>query len=404
MSLATTFSALKHRNYRLWFWGQMVSLFGTWMQSTAQSYLIFQLTGSPVYLGYVAFAAGVPTWLLMLYGGVIADRVPRRDLLVITQTSMMGLAFILGGLTFTGLVQPWHIIALAFALGIANAFDAPARQSFVLEMVQREDLVNAIALNSAMFNTATAVGPAVAGLTYALLGPGWCFMLNGASFIAVIGALLLMHITLQPKPARRNSAIEDLKEGVRYVASHTVIRSLIALVGAISLFGVSAFTLIPAWAVTVLGGDATTNGLLVSARGVGAMSGALLIASLGNFTWRGKLLTAGTFVFPAMMLVFAQMRWLPLSLLTLVGTGMAQILILNLANSLLQTQVSDELRGRVMGIYSLIFFGLMPIGGLLAGVLADLIDEPSTVMLGAGISLVVVVLIRLLVPRLQALE
>jgi len=382
----------------------MVSLFGTWMQSTAQSYLIFELTRSPVYLGYVAFAAGVPTWLFMLYGGVIADRMPRRDLLVITQTGMMLLAFVLAGLTFTGLVQPWHIIVLAFALGIANAFDAPARQSFVLEMVEREDLVNAIALNSAMFNTATAVGPAVAGLTYALLGPGWCFLLNGASFLAVIAALLLMHITLQPKPAQRNSAVEDLKEGVRYVTTHTVIRSLIALVGAISFFGVSAFTLIPAWAVTVLGGDATTNGLLVSARGLGAMSGALLIASLGNFAWRGKLLTLGTFVFPAMMLLFAQMRALPLSLLTLAGTGTAQILILNLANSLLQTQVTDELRGRVMGIYSLIFFGLMPIGGLLAGVLADLAGEPTTVMLGAGLSLAFAMLIRLRVRELQALQ
>jgi MFS family permease len=187
-----TFAALKHSNYRLWFQGQLVSLFGTWMQTTAQGFLVFELTHSPEYLGYVGFAAGIPTWLFTLYGGVIADRVPRRTLLTVTQTSMMVLAFILAGLVFSHLVQPWHILALAFLLGVANSFDAPARQAFVGEMVAREDLTNAIALNATMFHMATAVGPAVAGFTYALFGPGWCFTLNGLSFIAVIAALRIV--------------------------------------------------------------------------------------------------------------------------------------------------------------------------------------------------------------------
>ncbi len=237
-----TFAAFKYRNYRLWFVGQLVSLFGTWMQITAQGYLVFQLTNSPVYLGYVAFASGIPAWLFTLYGGVIADRMSRRALLVITQAAMLVLAFILAMLTFTGWVQPWQIVVLAFLLGIANAFDAPARQAFVLEMVERQDLTNAIALNATMFNAATAVGPAVAGITYAAFGPAWCFTLNGVSFIAIIVALLMMRIKPQAMPARCVSAASDVMEGLRYVVAHPVIRALIGLVGVLSLFGVSLFT------------------------------------------------------------------------------------------------------------------------------------------------------------------
>jgi len=208
-------------------------------------------------------------------------------------------------LTFSGLVQPWYIVVLAFCLGIANAFDAPTRQSFVLEMVEREDLTNAIALNSTMFNTATAVGPAVAGLTYALVGPAWCFTLNGLSFIAVIIALLLMKLKPMSTAARNTSVVSDLKNGLRYVASHEIIRMLIGYLGIVSLFGFSIVTLIPAWAVEILGGDATTNGLLLSARGVGALAGALMIASLGRFRFKGRVLTLGSFVLPSVLLIFA---------------------------------------------------------------------------------------------------
>ena len=192
--LDRTFAALKYPNYRLWFAGQLASLVGTWMQSTAQGFLIFQLTDSPAYLGLVEFVSDIPSWVFMLYGGVIADRMPRRTLLVITQTAMLVLAFILAALTFAGLVQPWQIVLLAFLLGVAHAFDTPARQAFVLEMIEREDLGNAIALNATMFQSAVVVGPAVAGITYALLGPAWCFTINGISFIAVIVALLKMRL------------------------------------------------------------------------------------------------------------------------------------------------------------------------------------------------------------------
>lgn len=403
-SWGQTFAAFKHRNYRLWFAGQLVSLVGTWMQTTAEGYLMFQLTHSPVYLGYVGFAAGLPSWLFMLYGGVIADRLPRRNLLLLTQSTMMVMPIILAVLTFTHLVQPWHIILLALGLGIANAFDAPARQAFVVEMVGREDLHNAIALNSSMFNLSMVVGPAAAGLTYAWVGPAWCFTLNGLSFVAVIGALLLMRIQPTVVSKRSAAALEDLKEGIRYTLSHVAIRTLVSMATVVSLFGLAFMTLMPAWATDVLGGDATTNGMLLAARGVGALIGALMIAALGRFKSKGKLLTLGSFVFPLFVLLFAQTRHLPWSMVMLVGAGWGFMILFNLANTLLQTLVSDELRGRVISIYTLGFFGLMPLGALLAGWAAALIGEPNTVTLSALVSLAFAGWLWLRVPQLRKLE
>jgi MFS family permease len=399
-----TFAALKYRSYRLWFFGQLISLFGTWMQSAAQGYLIFQLTQSPVYLGYVSFAAGVPTWLFTLYGGVVADRMSRRTMLIITQSAMMVLAFVLALLTFTGVVQPWHILVMAALLGVAQAFDAPARQAFVLEMVEREDLTNAVALNAMMFNSAVAVGPAVGGLTYAAFGPGWCFTLNGLSFIAVIIALGLMRLKALPPVEQRGSTMMELREGLRYVVQHANIGVLIALIGVSGLFGVSLFNLFPAWAVDVLHGNEMTNGLLLSARGAGALIGALFIASLGRFKFKGRLVTLGSFAFPSLLLAFSAMRWLPLSLLLLLGVGCAQVLSFNLINALVQTQSDDRYRGRVMGLYSLVFFGSMPIGGLLAGAIAQQTSAPVAVLLGGSILLLIAVLVWLFIPRLRRLE
>jgi MFS family permease len=399
-----TFTALKYYNYRLWFIGQLVSLFGTWMQSTAQGFLVFQLTNSPAYLGYVGFAAGLPTWLFTLYGGVIADRISRRKLLLLTQTSMMVLAFVLTALTFSGRVQPWHIIVLAFFLGIANAFDAPARQSFVLEMVEREDLTNAIALNSLMFNTATAIGPAVAGITYALFGPGWCFAINGLSFIAVIIALSLMRLEPMMPAAQRNSVLHDLKEGFRYVAAQNIIRVIILNLGIVSLFGLGFSTLTPAWAVQVLGGDSTTNGYLQSARGFGALVSALMIASLGRFKTKGRLWTVGSFTMPLVLLIFSTTRYLPLSLLVLLCVGWSLMVLMNMSNALVQTQVADHLRGRVMGIYTLTFFGFMPVGSLVNGTLATKIGAPLTLVINASVLLLVAGVIWWRVPKLRQME
>ena len=396
-----TFAALKHYNYRLWFGGQVVSLVGTWMQSTAQGYLIYQITGSPFYLGLVGFVGGAPSLLFTLFGGVIADRLPRRMLLVITQTSMMVLAFILAVLTFTHTVQPWHILVLAFLLGVANAFDAPARTSFVLELVSRENMTNAIALNSTMFNIATVVGPSVAGLPYAAIGPAWCFTLNGLSFIAVIVALLLMRIKLEPKPVRRAAALAELGEGIRYVLKNRMILSLIGSVGIVSIFGIGMMNLLPAWATDVLHGDVTTNGWLVSARGLGSMISALMLAYWGLRKLRGRMWTAGTFVMPVMLFVFAWIRLVPLSLIALLGVGWGFMMVTNNAQAVVQSLVPDNLRGRVMGVYTLVFFGSMPIGALLAGTTAGKIGEPITVMAGAVLLLVMAIAAWIFLPEIR---
>jgi MFS family permease len=398
------FAALSHPNYRMWFLGQMTSLFGTWMQSTAQGYLVFELTRSPAYLGYVSFASGAAMWVFTLYGGVIADRVPRRSLLVVTQGLSMALAFILSALTFTRVVAPWHIIVLAFSLGVVNAFDVPARQSFVIEMVGREDLTSAIALNATMFNAAVAAGPAIGGLTYALFGPGWCFAINGISFIAAIAALLSMRMAPSLPPSRRSSALVEIREGLRAVRNDRAILALVILVGAASMFGMSSITLMPAWAVRVLNGDARTNGVLQSARGLGALAAALGIAALGRFRFRGLLLTAGSILFPAMLAVFSFTRALPASLTVLLVVGAANITINSLANSLVQTRTPDELRGRVMSIYNLFFMGLLPVGALLAGAIAEKGGAPLAVLVGAGGTLACATAIGIAVPSLRKAE
>ena len=404
LSARDTFAALQYPNYRLWFFGQMFSLMGTWMQATAQGFLVFELTGSPQYLGYVGFAAGLPSWLFMLYGGLVADRMPRRSLLMITQAAMMLLAFSLAALTFTGKVQAWMIVVMAFLLGVANAFDAPSRLAFVNEMVDRKDMTNAIALNATMFNTATAVGPAIGGLVYTAVGPAWCFLLNGVSFLAVIGALAMMHIRYTAPVTARRSALKGIQEGFRYVGSQAIVRTVILNVLVVSLFGISFVTLMPAWAVDVLGGDATTNGYLQSARGIGALAGALMLASLSGVVSKGRMITVGGFVFPLMLLIFAKITTLPLSLLLLMGIGWGFMIFINSCNALVQSLVPDELRGRVMSIYTLVFFGFMPLGSLLAGAAAERIGVPSAVMLGAIIVFLFAGLVYWRVPGLRRSE
>ena len=396
-----TFAALRYPNYRLWFQGQVVSLLGTWMQTTAQGFLIYELTRSPAYLGYVGFAAGVPTWLLTLYGGVVADRVSRRALMIITQAAMMVFAFILAALTFLHVVQPWHVLVLSFLLGVANSFDAPARQAFVGEMVDREDLTNAIALNATMFHTATAIGPAVAGITYALFGPGWCFTINGVSFIAVIVALKMMKLKPHFRPAAAGSAFSELKEGVLYVVRHDVVRVVIGIIAVNSMFTLSLNTLVPAWSVSVLGGDATTNGFLYSARGVGSLIGALMIATLGRISYRGKLVTFGSFVTPLLLMTFAAFHWLPASLLILGGIGIGTIMVMNLANALVQTSTPENLRGRVMGAYTWIFFGFMPVGSLWTGEMAARVGLSEAVVINGSLALLAAVVVWVFFPHLR---
>jgi MFS family permease len=399
-----TFIALSYPNYRLWFIGQIVSLIGTWMQATAQGYLIYQITKSDAFLGYVSFANGLPILLFTLFGGVVADRIPRRRLIVITQTSMMILAFILAALTFTNLVQPWHIIVLAFLLGTANAFETPARQSFVAEMVDRKDMTNAIALNSTMFNIGTVVGPAVAGLVYAWLGPGWCFTINGISFIAVIFALLLMKLSGILNQSSGKSAFNELKEGVIYSWQEKTIRALLANLAVVGIIAFGLLALLPAWSVDVLKGNVTTNGLLLSARGIGSLIGALMIAYIGSGGTRGKIWAIGYFFSPIFFMIFAFIHVVSLSLAVMVCVGWAVMAMINTTNALVQYQVPDQLRGRVMGVYSLVFMGGSSVGALFAGLVAQRVGEPITVMVFSCIMMVMFIIAFINNPNLRKLN
>lgn len=386
-NIGKTFTSLKSPNFRLWFIGQVVSLVGTWMQSTAQGYLIYELTQSAAYLGIVAFANGFPMILFTLIGGITADRFSKRKVIVIAQAAMMVLAAILAFLAFTHLIQPWHIVVLAFLLGVANAFDAPARQAFVVEMVDRENLANAIALNSTIFNLGTVIGPAIAGLVYAWLGPAWCFTINAVSFIAVIIALLLMKLSPRVIQPAKGSPIKNLSEGLKFVVNEPRIRFLLIYVGILSVFGFSLMTLMPAWAVKVLGGDVRLNGLMLSARGVGSLIGALMIAYISSHLTRSKVWQIGWYLMPFALFVFAILRWIPGSLLLLVLLGWCLMAVLNISNAFIQSYVPDHLRGRVMSVYTLVFMGALPIGSLMVGGMASVLGEPVTAMICAGVIL-----------------
>lgn len=404
LSASDTFAAFRHRNYRLWFIGQLVSLVGTWMQNTAQGFLIYALTGSTAYLGYVGFVSGLPSWLFMLWGGVIADRVSRRAMMIVTQTALMVLALVLAALVFLQVVQPWHILVLSFLSGVANAFDTPARQSFVVELVDRESMTNAIAFNATMFNAGSIIGPAIGGVVYALTGPGWCFTINGISFIAVIIALAVMRLVPVLAPQRRPSAVKAIGEGLRYVRSQPLVQTLSFSVFVMNIFGFGLIALIPAWAVKILHGDVTTNGLLLTSRGVGAVIGGLLIAAYGSRRIRGKMWSVSSFLVPLMIAGFAFSRWTPLSLLLLAGMGLTMITIMNNSNAMVQSCVPDDLRGRVMSLYSLMFMGGGPVGSLLVGVMADRIGETSTAVFCAAMLLLFALLIWFFRPQVRAME
>ncbi|OGV22823.1 MAG: MFS transporter [Ignavibacteria bacterium RIFOXYA2_FULL_37_17] len=401
LSWQATFAALKHRNYRLWFFGQIISLFGSWMQMTAQGFFIFELTHSPAFLGYVGFANGIPTWLFMVYGGVMADRFSRRNIMMVTQTVMMLLAFILAALTFTNIVEPWHILLLTFGLGIANAFDAPARQAFVNELVPREDLLNAIALNSMMFHSAAAIGPAVAGIIYAVFGPAWCFTINGITFLAVIYNLYIMKFQPAPKRIVNKSAFKELLDGLQYLKTQKMILLIMLVVSFSTFFGLSLATLFPAWAVNILHGDAATNGFLQTARGIGAVICSLLIASLSRYIVRGKILTTGLISLPILMILFSLNSSFIISSLILIGVGAAIIAINNLSNGLTQTLVSEEFRGRVMGVYSFSFFGFMPLGALWIGMLAEHFSSPIAILINSVILFIFVGVVWFYTPKLR---
>ena len=377
--------ALRHRNYRLYFAGQGISLIGTWMQSVALSWLVYRLTGSAFLLGAVGFTGQIPALVLMPFGGVLADRLQRRRILIVTQSLAMVQAFVLAALVLTHLIQVWHILLLSMFLGIVNAFDAPTRQSFVVEMTpNREDLANAIALNSSVFNGARLVGPSIAGVLIVAVGEGVCFLLNGISYIAVIACLFAMRIAPRQAASQGRAVWEGLKEGFSYGFGFLPIRYILMLISLGSLVGMPYVILMPVFARTVLHGGPQTLGLLAASAGAGAITGALFLASrrtvLGLERWIA--LASGTFGVGLIAFSFSRYLWLSAPLVVVAGFGM--MVQMASSNTIIQTIVDEDKRGRVMSLYTMAFMGVAPFGSLLAGSLASKIGPQHTVMLGGA--------------------
>ena len=377
-----TFAALKHRNFRLFFAGQLVSLTGTWMQTTAQGWLVYQLTGSKVLLGTVAAVGSLPM-VLSVWGGSVADRHSKRAVVCFTQSGMMALAFVFAALVWSGHIRPWHILVLAALSGVAMAFDMPARQSFMVEMTSREDLMNAVSLNSSIFNAARVVGPAVAGLVMARVGMAMCFLLNGLSFLAVIAGLLMMRLPRFVPPEQPASTGRHVLEGFAYVAKQRRVRILLLLFAVVGVFGWSYSVLLPAYASDVLHVGERGYGALLSANGLGALLGALTVATFGTRIRPRVMILGGLWLFSAMLLLLAVVRWYPLVLACLAVGGWGMLLYYSTTNTLVQTSVSDDMRGRVMGIWALVFGGMMPVGGLESGLLSQAVGVPWTIAVGA---------------------
>ena len=400
ISFRQTFSSLRHRNFRLFFFGQLISLVGTWMQNTAQGWLIYKLTGSRILLGVVAAAGSAPLALFSIWGGWIADHYPKRSVLIVTQTISMTLAFILTAIVWAGMVQPWHILVIAFLSGVVLAFDMPSRQSFMVEMSSREDLMNAISLNSSIVNGARIIGPAVAGEIMARAGMTFCFFLNGVSFLAVIIGLRLMRLPQHIPRVRKETPLQQALGGFRYVRTNFRLMALMSLFAVVGVFGWSYAVLMPAFARDILHLSEKGYGRLMASNGCGALLAALLLASAGDRLSKRLLVFGGVLLFSAMLILFALSRNDLLSHLLLGGAGFGMMLFFSLSNTLIQTSVPDELRGRVMGIWALIFGGIIPIGSLEAGALAHAINLSGTLIINASIcSAAAIVTLAIVIQR-----
>jgi MFS family permease len=428
LRLPATFRAFSHRNYLLWFVGQGVSLIGTWMQTMAQQVLVYQLTGSAASLGIISFIGLIPLIPLSLWGGSITDRFPKRTILLITQSIMLVQAFLLAALAWSGKVQIWHVYVLAFILGAAIAVDLPARQAFTVDLVEgKDDLTSAIGMNSAMFNGARAIGPALAGILVATTGAANAFFLNGLTFIAVIVSLLLMRGLPQPQKSTggESNPIKHMAGGLQFILQRQTILILVSLIAVSAFLSMPYNTLLPVFASEVLiqsaqgvvsalcnsnifglgcqAPEALPLGLLYSMIGVGAVIGALVVASLPANARRGRLFTVGNLAFPLFLLLFAFSTNFALSLVLTLFIGFSFVWQNALANTLLQFVTPNELRGRVMGVYSMTFQAMFRLGGLQAGFMADWLGAPIAIGVGALASLLYGGFVAIRYPKVRQL-
>jgi len=379
------FRALSHRNYKLFFSGQGISMIGTWMTRVATSWLVYKLTGSAFLLGAVGFAGQIPSFVLAPFAGVFVDRWNRHRLLVVTQVLAMLQSAGLAILTLTGTIQIWHVIALAIFQGLINAFDMPARQSFVVQMVEdRADLPNAIALNSTLVNGARLIGPSVAGVVIALVGEGWCFTIDAVSYLAVIGSLLAMTVTPAEivKVAKGSNVLHQLREGWDYVRGNPAISKILLLLAFVAMVGFPYTVLMPIFANEILHGGPYTLGFLMAATGTGAVTGALTLAARKTVLGLGRFIPLAAGTFGAGLVAFSFSRWIWLSLILMFITGIGFMVQMAVSNTLIQTIVDEDKRGRVMSFYTMAFMGTAPFGSLLAGSVAEKIGAPNTLLIG----------------------
>lgn len=400
-SLRGPFAALRHRDFRIFYWGHVLSLVGTWMQATAQGWLVLEITDSELMLGVVSAASTLPVLLFTLYAGVLADRAEKRRIILVAQAFAMLLALTLGVLTHTGAVTIAWLLTIVFLMGTANAFEIPTRQAFFVHLVGKEDLTNAIALNSSAFNLTRVVGPALAGALIAGVGIAASFYFNAVSYLAVIVGLLLIRSRERPAPPPDTSTLERLREGFAFVARHRLARALVGLVAAASILALPYTMLLPVFARDILGVGAQGLGLMLAASGAGALAGGIALASGAARVRRGPLVLVSAACFAAAVAAFAFSRSFPLSLLLLAAAGFALIPFTASANAILQTIVPDGLRGRVMSVYVFMFLGMSPLGSLQAGTVATWIGAPYAVSLSAGSLALVVALLAWRVPELR---
>lgn len=400
----TIFRSLGYRNYRLFFYGQSISLIGTWMQRIAVPWLVYRMTGSAMLLGISGFAGQIPSLVLSPFAGVITDRWNRYHVLIWSQVLSMVHAFLLAWLVLSGSIQVWHIILLSFVIGCINTFDVPARHSFVIEMVEKkEDLGNAIALNSLMFNGARLIGPSIAGVLLAAAGEGVCFLINGISFMGVIVSLLLMRISTKAPEAKKSDIMKEIKEGFSYVFGFLPIRHIILLLGLVNILVMFYSTLMPVFAKEVLGGDSHTYGFLMSAAGFGALSGALYLASRENVLKLGRIIPLAVIVFGVGLVILSFSRIFLLSMAVMIFVGMGLMLQAASSNTILQTITDDDKRGRVMSFYTMAVMGTAPFGSLMAGWLAKVIGTPFTILTGGVLSVAGALVFLRKLPELKQL-
>lgn len=398
----STFRSLKYKNFRLYFYGQSISLVGTWIQRITIPWLVYQLTGSAFLLGVVGFAGQIPTFLIAPFAGVITDRINRYRLLIATQVAAMIQAFALAFLYLSGHIEVWHIVTLSVMLGIINAFDVPVRQSFMIEMVEKkEDLANAIALNSSMVNGARLLGPSIAGLLIALTGEGICFLLNGVSYLFVIVSLLMMTITPRVINKKNKRVLKEMQDGFSYTFGYPPLKYIIVLLALVSLTAMPYTVVMPVFAKEVLHGGSHTFGFLMGASGLGALLGALFLASRKNVLGLDKVipLAAGTFGLALIAFSFSRNFLLSMGLMVFIGLGM--MLQMATSNTIIQTIVDDDKRGRVMSIYTMAFMGTAPFGSFLAGSLASKFGAPTTLLIGGSVCILGAIVFSRKLPKLK---